>query len=136
MGPRGSIGAVAYVDASALVKLLIPEPESLALEEALENELSVTSSAVLAVELFCTAYRRGLPASGVERILARVPLLPLGDPILRAAQQRWSRPLRALDAIHLASARAVREDLRVLYTYDGEMEAAAKAAGLPVAAPR
>lgn len=135
MGSGRSLGTVAYVDASALVKLIIAEPESVALEDALDTEPAVTSSAVLAVELFCTAYRRGVATSRVERVLARVPPVSVTEAILQAAQEPSARPLRALDAIHLASARSLEEDLRVLYTYDGELQAAADQVGIEVAAP-
>jgi predicted nucleic acid-binding protein len=43
--------------------------------------------------------------------------------------------LRSLDAIHLASARAVGTDLRAVVTYDLRMADAADALGLVVAAP-
>jgi predicted nucleic acid-binding protein len=43
--------------------------------------------------------------------------------------------LRSLDAIHLASARAIGSDLRALVSYDQRMNAAAVALGIVVDAP-
>ena len=43
--------------------------------------------------------------------------------------------LRSLDAIHLATARRLGAELRVVVTYDERMSAAATALGLTVAAP-
>ena len=44
--------------------------------------------------------------------------------------------VRTLDAVHLAAALSLEDDLDELVTYDGRMAAAAKANGLAVAAPR
>jgi uncharacterized protein len=43
--------------------------------------------------------------------------------------------LRSLDAIHLASALSVREDLSTFVAYDHRLSEAASAAGLRVLAP-
>ena len=46
------------------------------------------------------------------------------------------RILRTLDAIHVASALAVGDDLVAVVTYDERMAAATQLLGLPVVAPR
>jgi uncharacterized protein len=56
--------------------------------------------------------------------------LPLGAGILEP------RVLRALDAIHLATAIAVGDDLEAILTYDDRMLEAARLMGLPTATPR
>ena len=43
--------------------------------------------------------------------------------------------LRSLDAIHVASAMAMEEDLDALVTYDRRMIDGGRMAGLPVASP-
>ena len=43
--------------------------------------------------------------------------------------------LRSLDAIHLATALLIREDVDALLTYDDRLAAAATAHGLQVATP-
>jgi predicted nucleic acid-binding protein len=44
--------------------------------------------------------------------------------------------LRSLDALHLATALEIRDELDGLVTYDGRMAAAAEGLGLAVLAPR
>ena len=44
--------------------------------------------------------------------------------------------LRTLDAIHLATALAVGDDLEAIVTYDERMVEAARLLGLPIATPR
>ena len=43
--------------------------------------------------------------------------------------------LRALDALHLASALAIRHDLSAFVSYDKRLLTAAEEAGLPVVSP-
>jgi hypothetical protein len=56
------------------------------------------------------------------------------DIINRAAGIR-PNTLRSLDAIHLASALAVKQDLTAFVAYDKRLLAAAREAGLPTASP-
>lgn len=67
--------------------------------------------------------------SGVELIPWRVAAAQ------RAGTLTFAPPLRALDAIHLATALTLRENLAVLIAYDLELVAAARAEGLTVASP-
>lgn len=135
MGPGRAIAARAgYLDASALVKLLVREPESAALGQALDAEERLVASEVLAVEAACVGHRRGIPVARVQAAVARVGLLPLSASVLRRTAQPFSRPLRALDAIHLATALET-EDATVLFGYHAELLAAAAAEGLEVVAP-
>ena len=53
------------------------------------------------------------------------------DPDLRTPESAT-----ALDAIHLAAAIAIRDDLDVFVTYDGRLAAAAEAEGFRVESPR
>ena len=50
----------------------------------------------------------------------------------------WRGPpdLRSLDAVHIASAFSLGDDLGVLVTYDERMLAAARHAGVEILAPR
>jgi hypothetical protein len=43
--------------------------------------------------------------------------------------------LRSLDAIHLATALLIRDDVETVLTYDARLRDAAEAHGLPTAAP-
>jgi predicted nucleic acid-binding protein len=69
-------------------------------------------------------------------LLARVGLVRLDDPLLDAAGAIEVAGLRSLDAIHLASARALGEELVAVVTYDARMIAAARSLGLPADEPR
>jgi len=55
--------------------------------------------------------------------------------VLESASRLPDPMLRTLDAIHVATALLIRDDLDVLVTYDQRMLAAAATHGLPAAAP-
>lgn len=129
-----------YADTSALAKLLIAEPESAAVAQLLAP-VTVLTSELAAVELACTARRRGLrdAMAQIEAILDIAELLPLDTDTLAAAQTVATRPpLRALDALHLASARRLQTRVAdlVVACYDADLAAAAADAGFEVLAPR
>jgi len=134
MGPRRPVGA-AYLDASAVVKLLSAEPESEALDNFLTNWPLRVSSELLRVELACVCHRQGISASAADKLLYDIRLLRLTPAILRGACERFNPPQRALDALHLASAERAREQLGCLITYDSDQAAAASARGWHVERP-
>ena len=68
-------------------------------------------------------------------MLTRIALVDVDRRILAAAAALEPVDLRTLDAIHLATALAVREELDVLVTYDRRLRAAAERADLGVEAP-
>jgi predicted nucleic acid-binding protein len=125
-----------YVDSSAIVKLAVSEPESSSLRRYLSHKPLVTSA------LARTEVARALLPLGpeaVERgeeVLRRVQILRVNDRVLTAAGKLTPPELRSLDAIHLASARELRENLRCLVTYDRRLADAARAIGCSVASPR
>ena len=55
--------------------------------------------------------------------------------MLDAAAQFDDPQLRSLDAIHLATAVGLGDDLGMLFTYDTRLADAARALGIPVAGP-
>jgi predicted nucleic acid-binding protein len=59
----------------------------------------------------------------------------MDGPVVEAASRLPDPMLRTLDAIHLATALMIREDLDVLLTYDDRMLTAAATHGLPTASP-
>jgi uncharacterized protein len=67
--------------------------------------------------------------------LARIELLPLNDQILSTAAYLDPPSLRTLDALHVATALTLGEELVAVVTYDVRMQEAAAALGMPVAAP-
>jgi uncharacterized protein len=127
-----------YLDTSALVKLVVAEPESAALRSFLMRTPSDGrfTSALARTELIRAIARRGSveAVAHARRVLAKLDLVPLNSRLLDTAATIVPRELRTLDAIHLAAARTA-PDLRELVTYDGRLTEAAVAAGIAVAAP-
>jgi uncharacterized protein len=73
-------------------------------------------------------------ARGAE-VLAGLVQVAIDDAVLDRAAGLEAMPLRSLDAIHVATALQLGNDLTVLVTYDDRMRAAAAASGLAVASP-
>lgn len=129
-------GSLCYLDASACVKLVSPEPETAALIRFLRDHPHQVSSVAVDVELHRAAHRLGPVASqGAQRLLANLSLVPLNVEVRLLARTIGPPSLRTLDAIHLASAAALGDDLGVFVAYDRRLLDAAVDAGLPVAAP-
>ena len=129
---------VVYLDSSALVKLVVAEPESRALVAFLRGRSERVSSAVALAEVPRALRRAGFGASERRRsreVMARLALVDVDRRILAAAAALDPPGLRTLDAIHLATALAVREDLEALVTYDRRLAAAAERVHLEVSAP-
>jgi predicted nucleic acid-binding protein len=128
-----------YLDSSALVKLVQQEPESDALRGFIADHKSDTlvTSALARVEVVRAVWGGGHRAiEQARRQLARLDQVVLSSALLdRAAGLTPEVQLRSLDAIHLAAAQTVGDDLRAVVTYDGRMADAAGALGLVVQTP-
>ena len=126
-----------YLDSSAIVKLAVREPESLALRRYLRRRQPLVSSALARTEVLRALLPAGDEAQGRGRsVLQHLDLVRVNDRILNAAGALLPRELRSLDAIHLATAEELGDDLDVLVTYDDGMAAAAKRLGHRIAQPR
>jgi predicted nucleic acid-binding protein len=139
MGPRRAlIATTAYLDASAAVKLLRPEPETSALRTLLGGIAGHVSSELLEIELRCVARREGGGEliERADRICAVVDLLPYTAAVRARATEAFAPPQRALDALHLATALDLRLEGLVLVTYDKRQAEGGRAAGLDVVVPR
>jgi uncharacterized protein len=127
---------VLYLDSSALVKMVVPEGESAALARFIGTRADVGSCGLARVEVIRAVRSHGPRATADARALLReVTLLRLDDAVLSAAAELDAGPLRALDAIHVAAATSLGDELETLVTYDGRMLLAAEALALPVASP-
>lgn len=125
-----------YLDASALVKLVAWEAETDALVAFLRANPGHVTSVVGLVEVRRAAARRpGVDGQQVERVLGRVATIGLDPALVAAAGAIGSAGFRTLDAIHLASAALLDDDLDALVTYDHRLADAAEAIGLPSASP-
>jgi len=125
-----------YLDASALVKLIVREPESEALERWLrQSGGDVVSCALVRTEVVRAASPRGAEAVlRARRLLDRLDLIILDDELLDLAGELVG-PLRSLDAVHVAAALELGDELEAFVTFDRQMTRAAESLGLPVVAP-
>ena len=128
--------SIAYLDSSAIVKLVVAERETDALRQALAPFAAQCSSRLAAVEVR-RATRRYAPhlLGTAEAVLGAMVLFELGDEVLELAGAVGASTLRALDAIHLATAMLVGSDLGALFAYDQRLLEAAAEVGLPVLSP-
>jgi uncharacterized protein len=134
--------ALYYADASALVKLVRTESHTAALRAYLDGADIVSSEIVLAE--VPRAIRRAVhtnPALALDALLANagdlldaVALVPVDREIVVTAGMLPEPALRALDAIHIASAIAVRP-ADAFVTYDVRQAAAARLVGLRTTMP-
>ena len=129
-------GRLAYLDTSAFVKAPLGERDARALAAAADEWGMRASSAILRVEATRAAARVGAPAlEAVGTALRRVVLVPVDDEVLDIAAHVADPGVRSVDAIHLATALSLGDDLGVLLTYDARMAEAARSLGLPVESP-
>jgi predicted nucleic acid-binding protein len=135
-------GGVLYADTSALVKLVVREAESDAIEAEIARWDLIATSDIAAIELArATARARANGRVGVAdgrvvlELLAALSIVPMTDEVRALAATMEPVELRTLDAIHLACALALAEDLAGVVTYDHRMADAARARGVAVIAP-
>jgi len=125
-----------YLDASAAVKLVVSEPESASVRRLVAGSVTRVSSRVLAVELI-RAVGRASPASldQARSLLGVMEFVELSPEIAEHAATLEPVGLRSLDAIHLASALVLGDELDAFITYDARQADAARALGLMVPYP-
>ena len=127
-----------YLDSSALLKLLIEEPESAALATWLaERSDDPPVSSELARLEVVRAARRLDPniATSARSLISQLDLIPTDSVLINEAADAGKPLLRSLDAIHLASALSIRADLTAFVAYDDRLVSAAEAEGLHVSRP-
>jgi uncharacterized protein len=118
------------------VKLPLEEDGHAALLEELVKWDGYVSSALLAVESIRACARYGVERGADAREwLLGVALLPLDDEVLDVATTLGPAPLRSLDALHLATALTIRDDIGAFVAYDDRLAAVAEDHGLPVVTP-
>lgn len=128
---------VAYVESSALVKLVVAEPESRALRAGLAGATHRVASDLAMVET-ARAARRAAGDRGLARARAlflRLAFVPIDREVVERAVALDPPALRSLDAIHVATACSLGAADLVFFSYDERTAGAARAAGLRVEAP-
>jgi len=137
---------IRYFDSSALVKRYVREAGARAVERYLASSTLATSrlteaeiSAALARrvregDVKASDRRRALDALRAD--LSRFHVVELVPGLIASVHQLLERhALRAADAIHLAAARSLRDQIDPdleLVSYDQRLNAAARAEGVPV----
>jgi predicted nucleic acid-binding protein len=135
---------IAYLDTSALLRLVLRESGSL--DKEVRSWEGLVSSELLAVESLRTIDRLRLQgdlsaeeaasrrATAMEWLEA-VDLVLLQRPILARASEPFPTPLGTLDALHLATALVWRDRMHqalVMATHDRDLALAARSFGLDV----
>jgi hypothetical protein len=126
--------AVGYLDASAIVKLVLHEAGSDAiLRWYIESDRIVTNR-VGVVETRRAVERREHDSQRLMAVLGRLDVFELDAQIGSRAADLRPDQLRTLDAIHIATALAL-PGVDAFITYDDRQAEAARLVGLPVIRP-
>jgi predicted nucleic acid-binding protein len=127
----------AYLDASALVKLAVQEPETPALEAAVVNRSALLTSVVGAIELHRAMARTGKAGAfeQAEEVLDALFLAEVTPAVRSTAGRLEPASLRTLDAIHIATALSLALPDLAFVTYDDRQAMAARTCGLRVEQP-
>jgi len=129
---------VFYLDTSAAVKLVVAERGSTALRRWLGSRDDETfSSDLLRTELLRVT-RRVAPDQMIQAraVLDSLILLRLSTEICERAAMLEPDLLRSLDALHLAAALEVGDELEGLVTYDRRLAEGARGLGIGVVSPK
>lgn len=122
-----------YLDSSAITKLIVDGSESDALVRVVRGR-TLVSSVIALVEVPSAVARHDASADPAP-MLRRLSLLGIDCELAREASVTGGPLLRALDAIHIAAALRVADDIDAFVTYDTRQAAAAAAVGLRVVSP-
>lgn len=134
---------IAYVDTSALLRLVLREPGAL---EGLRSADQLACSELIAVESartidrlrlqgFLTTEEAGTRLRAINEWLEAIDLVLLRPPVLSRASEPMPTPLGTLDAVHLATALVWRDrmgPLPTIATHDTALGVAARAFGFEV----
>ncbi len=129
---------VFYVDTSALVKLVVAESETAALRKWLQDEGGDLVACDLVRTELMRAVRRVVPDRVLQAraVLDSVTLVEVTSAVFEDAGRLDPSGLRSLDAIHLASALDLGDDLDGMVTYDDHLAEASVSNGVTVVTPR
>jgi predicted nucleic acid-binding protein len=129
------------MDTSALTKLLVAETETPDLRSWLtarcDRDESTVTSALARVELMRAVARvaePGLPERA-RYLLDGLDILPITKAVITLAESIGPATLRSHDAIHLAAASQIRDELTAFVTYDHRLLEACHEVGFPTQSP-
>lgn len=123
-----------YLDSSVVLAQLLVEDR--VPPERLWGE-PLTASRLLEYEVWTRIHARRLGAShgdAVRALIGRIALIELAPPVLLRALDPFPRPVRTLDALHLASIEFLRSQGQAptLASYDARLVAGARALKIPI----
>ena len=126
-----------YIDPSALVKLVVREPETDGLRDWLAETPRDPVTCDLARTELLRAVRRVAPDLLVQArmVLDLVTITDVTTAVFEAAGRLDPAILRTLDAIHVAAALDLGDDLEGMVTYDERLAQAAEQNGIRVSSP-
>ena len=126
-----------YLDTSALVKLVVAQPETAALREWLAAQPEPLVSCDLARTELLRVVREVAPDRVVmaRLVLDSLVLTEVTAEIFEAAGRLHDPEMLSRDAIHLAAALDLSDDLDGIVTYNERFAGAARAYGVTVSAP-
>lgn len=128
-------GDLWFLDASAFLKLVVVEPESAELRRWAHGRRLASS------DLLRTEARRGVAHSApsvmrsCDEHLAAVHKVRLSPALLDRAGRIPGPGLRSLDAVYVACAEQLGDDVAGFVSYDSRQLAAARELGIPTASP-
>ena len=127
-----------YIDTSAALKFVLEEPESTELIRWMRaHSDAVISSDLLRTELLRATKREAPELMGRARVIIEsIFLLRLPPSTFERSAEIGPDLLRSLDAIHLAAALELGDELDGFITYDDRQAAAANLLGFAVLSPR
>ena len=127
-----------YVDTSALVKLVVAESETAALRSWLATDDRDLAACDLVRTELMRAVRRSVPDRVLQAraVLDSIILVEVGTTVFEEAGRLEPSLLRSLDAIHLAAALDLGDELEGLVTYDDRLASAAESNGVIVVSPQ
>ena len=131
-------GGLLYLDSSAIVKFVLAEPETDALEKLLTGWPERISSILARMEVLRAVHRVGAREAvyrRAESVVARIGLVGIDAAVLNLAEDLELQELRTPEAIHLATALPVREARGRLGSYNTRLSRVATSSGIPVLAP-
>ena len=128
--------SVGFCDSSALVKLIMEEPESGALRQSLGTYSRVMASELAALEVPRVIRRRDpgrVPVA--HRLIRNLGTVTVDRGVIERAASLDPAELRSLDALQLACALRLAQFDPVFIAYDERILQAASAAGLRALSP-
>ena len=124
-----------YLDTSAFLKLITVEDESTAMRAWFASHDAIWSSQLLRTEALRAGVRLGIGTDVVEEALDAVSMVLPSATTFFVAGRLPPPALRPLDALHLATAIEIGDDLEGMVAYDDRLIEAARGGSIEVITP-